>query len=80
MDAFGDGPTNPQNSKQFGDVPSEGEVFDASQYDFFGKDFVAEIELGGLEDEEGQLAPVEFDEEEEIFFNREEVIYLFIYT
>ncbi|KAE9621547.1 hypothetical protein Lal_00033087 [Lupinus albus] len=72
MDAFGDGLPNPQNSKQFGDVPSEGEVFDASQYDFFGKDFVEEIELGGLEDGEGELAPVEFDEEEEIFFNREE--------
>ncbi|OIW11669.1 hypothetical protein TanjilG_10815 [Lupinus angustifolius] len=72
MDAFGDGPPNPQNSKQVGDYPSEGEVFDASQYDFFGNNFVEEIELGGLEDEEGELAPVEFDEEEEIFFNREE--------
>ncbi|CAL0310756.1 unnamed protein product [Lupinus luteus] len=72
MDAFGDGHSNPQNSKKFGDAPSEGEVFDASQYDFFGKDFVEEIELGGLEDEQCELAPLEFDEEEEIFFNREE--------
>ncbi|KAE9590538.1 hypothetical protein Lal_00023000 [Lupinus albus] len=72
MDAFRDAPSNPQNPKQFGDVPSEGTVFDASQYDFFGKDFVEEIELGGLEDEDGELAPAEFDEDEEIFFNREE--------
>ena len=37
------------------------------------------MELGGLEDEDGELPPVEFDEEEEIFFNREEVMCLFIY-
>ncbi|KAK7243918.1 hypothetical protein RIF29_38731 [Crotalaria pallida] len=73
MDSFGGGPSNPRNPKQFGDVaPSEGAVFDASQYDFFGKDFVEEIELGGLDDEDGELAPAGFDEEEEIFFNREE--------
>lgn len=47
-------------------------VFDASQYAFFGKDFVEDVELGGLEDEEEDLAAVEFDEEE-FLFDRQEV-------
>ncbi|XP_028760453.1 protein PAT1 homolog [Neltuma alba] len=77
MDGFGagsdiqDAPT-PQNLKQLGDIPAGDAVFDASQYAFFGKDVVEEVELGGLEDEERDLPPVEFDEEEEIFFGREE--------
>lgn len=47
-------------------------MFDASQYAFFGKDFVEDVELGGLEDEEEDLAAVEFDEEE-FLFDRQEV-------
>ncbi|KAL3637583.1 hypothetical protein CASFOL_018751 [Castilleja foliolosa] len=39
-------------------------VFDASQYAFFGGDAVEEVDLGGLEDEEDDLAPVGFEEEE----------------
>lgn len=50
-------------------------VFDASQYAFFGKDVLEEVELGGLEDEEDELPPAEYDDEEEIFFGREEVTY-----
>ncbi|KAK1367228.1 Obg-like ATPase 1-like [Heracleum sosnowskyi] len=33
-------------------IDSNSTVFDASQYAFFGKDVVEEVELGGLEDEE----------------------------
>ncbi|XP_068322732.1 protein PAT1 homolog isoform X1 [Pyrus communis] len=46
---------------------SSGEVFDASQYAFFGKDSVEEVELGGLDEEEE--APVD---EEEFLYNRQE--------
>lgn len=42
-------------------------MFDASQYAFFGNDAVDEVELGGLEDEEDDVAPVGFEEEEFIF-------------
>lgn len=45
-----------------------GAVFDASQYEFFGgNDAVEEVELGGLEDEEDDVAPAGFEEEEFIF-------------
>lgn len=48
-------------------------VFDASQYAFFGKDVVEEVELGGLDDEDdsSMIAP-RFDEEE-FLFDKEEV-------
>ncbi|KAJ6724244.1 TOPOISOMERASE II-ASSOCIATED PROTEIN PAT1 [Salix viminalis] len=46
-------------------------VFDASQYAFFGKDLVEEVELGGLEDGEEDLPVVDL-EEEEFFFDRQE--------
>ncbi|XP_060209018.1 protein PAT1 homolog isoform X3 [Lycium barbarum] len=51
---------------EFGDNRSaaEQEKFDASQYAFFGNDVVEEVELGGLEDEEDDLPPVGFDDEE----------------
>lgn len=49
-------------------------VFDASQYEFFGNDVVEEVELGGLEDEEDDLAPVGF-EEEEFQFEGEQVTF-----
>lgn len=44
-----------------------GAVFDASQYEFFGNDAVEEVELGGLEDEEDDVAPAGYEEEEFIF-------------
>jgi len=50
---------------------AEDTVFDASQYAFFGKDLVEEVELGGLEDDE-ELPAVDL-EEEEFFFDRQEV-------
>lgn len=46
--------------------------FDASQYAFFDNDVVEEVELGGLEDEEGDLPPVGL-EDEEFLLDREEV-------
>ncbi|KAM5586644.1 protein PAT1 [Rosa sericea] len=58
----------PQDLNQFG-VNSSGEVFDASQYAFFGQDSVEEVELGGLEDEEETAVALE---EEEFLYNKEE--------
>ncbi|KAJ4837137.1 hypothetical protein Tsubulata_047017, partial [Turnera subulata] len=46
-------------------------VFDASQYAFFGKDLVEEVELGGLEDEEEDFPAADL-EEEEFLFGRQE--------
>nr|KYP49117.1 hypothetical protein KK1_029149 [Cajanus cajan] len=74
MDGFGagggvDGAPNTQNLRELGNAPSGGAVFDASQYAFFGKDVVQEVELGGLE-EDDIVPPVESNEEE-FFFNRE---------
>ncbi|XP_022734930.1 protein PAT1 homolog 1-like isoform X2 [Durio zibethinus] len=51
---------------QFGDTSTGVAVFDASQYAFFGKDVLEEVELGGLDDEE-DLPAVELDEEESLF-------------
>ncbi|WVZ02146.1 hypothetical protein V8G54_022952 [Vigna mungo] len=50
-----------------------GEVFDASQYVFFGKNAAEEVELGGLEDEDEYKAmlAVEFSEDD-LFINKEE--------
>ena len=48
---------------------AEGAVFDASQYAFFGK----EVELGGLEDND--RLPTLDSNEEEFFFNGEDVGY-----
>lgn len=48
-----------------------GAVFDASQYAFFGKDVVQEVELGGLEDDD--YLPTVESNEEEFVLNREEV-------
>ncbi|KAH1051678.1 hypothetical protein GLYMA_08G171800v4 [Glycine max] len=75
MDGFGGGggvggAPNAENLRELGNVSSEGAVFDASQYAFFGKEAVQEVELGGLEDD-GCLPIVESNEEE-FFFNREE--------
>ncbi|KAF2309252.1 hypothetical protein GH714_001383 [Hevea brasiliensis] len=56
---------------QFGDNSTEGAVFDASQYAFFGKDLVEDVELGGLEDEVEDLPATEFDEEEFLFGRQE---------
>lgn len=53
-------------------------VFDASQYAFFGNDVVEEVELGGLEDEEDDVAPVGF--EEEFAFEGEQVAFLSVLT
>ncbi|GAB2222817.1 hypothetical protein Drorol1_Dr00016945 [Drosera rotundifolia] len=58
-------------SVQFGDNSSEGAVFDASQYAFFGNDTVEEVELGGLEDEEEDIPAAAFDEEDYQFQENE---------
>ncbi|KAL0289327.1 UNVERIFIED_CONTAM: protein PAT11 [Sesamum angustifolium] len=52
--------TNPSSSSASGSA-----LFDASQYAFFGKDIVDEVELGGLGDEEEGL-PGGFGGEEEL--------------
>ncbi|KDP25122.1 hypothetical protein JCGZ_22657 [Jatropha curcas] len=57
--------------KQTGDNSTEDAVFDASQYAFFGKDLVEEVELGGLDDEEEALPAAELDEEEFLFGRQE---------
>ncbi|KAI3466344.1 hypothetical protein Pfo_023007 [Paulownia fortunei] len=53
-----------QDLRPFGANPTGDTVFDASQYEFFGGDVVEDVELGGLENEEDDLAPVGFEEEE----------------
>lgn len=58
--------SNHPDLNQFGDTST---VFDASQYAFFGKDVVEEVELGGLEDED---LPVAGFDEEEFLLDREE--------
>ncbi|PON77192.1 topoisomerase II-associated protein [Parasponia andersonii] len=77
MEAFESGSSiqqapNHQDLNQFGN-DSTGAVFDASQYAFFGKDVLEEIELGGLEDEEEDLpaSAAGFDEEE-FLYDKEE--------
>ncbi|WJX68203.1 hypothetical protein P8452_52594 [Trifolium repens] len=66
---IGGGP-NTGDLRQLGHVPTGGAVFDASQYAFFGKDAVQEVELGGLEDD--SHLPTFESNEEEFFFNREQ--------
>ncbi|KAG5235728.1 protein PAT1 [Salix suchowensis] len=60
-----------EQTPKIGDNSAEDTVFDASQYAFFGKDLVEEVELGGLEDGEEDLPVVDL-EEEEFFFDRQE--------
>ncbi|KAL3614869.1 hypothetical protein CASFOL_040530 [Castilleja foliolosa] len=72
MDGYGDGgymqdasklqDLTPLGANSTGGIGNS--VFDASQYAFFGGDAVEEVELGGLEDEEDDIAPVGFEEEE----------------
>ncbi|KAK6270345.1 hypothetical protein POUND7_007450 [Theobroma cacao] len=61
-----------EDLKQFGDSSTGAAVFDASQYAFFGKDVLEEVELGGLDDEEAELPAVGL-EQEEFLFDREEI-------
>ncbi|XP_044498711.1 protein PAT1 homolog [Mangifera indica] len=56
--------------KSLGDNSTDA-VFDASQYAFFGKDVVEEVELGGLEDEDDSISAPRFDEEE-FLYDKEE--------
>ncbi|KAL1184334.1 hypothetical protein V6Z11_A01G036700 [Gossypium hirsutum] len=58
-----------ENLKRFGDTST---VFDASQYAFFGKDVLEEVELGGLDDEEEDIPAVGLEDEEEFLFDRDE--------
>lgn len=52
-------------------------VFDASQYAFFGKDVVEEVELGGLEDEDDSSMTAPRFDEEEFLFDKEEVKFFY---
>ncbi|XP_027938697.1 protein PAT1 homolog isoform X1 [Vigna unguiculata] len=73
MDGFGTGGDvggvpNTEDLRQLGNVSTEGAVFDASQYAFFGSDSaVQEVELGGLEDDDDLL-----ESNGEFIVNREE--------
>ncbi|XP_022749381.1 protein PAT1 homolog 1-like [Durio zibethinus] len=60
-----------ENLNQFGDNSTGDAVFDASQYAFFGKDVLEEVELGGLDDDDEDLHTARLDEEE-FLFNQEE--------
>ncbi|KAL4310062.1 hypothetical protein GQ457_01G002910 [Hibiscus cannabinus] len=60
-----------ENPERFGDTSTGDALFDASQYAFFGKDVLEEVELGGLDDDEEDLPAVGFNDEE-FLFDREE--------
>ncbi|ONK65739.1 uncharacterized protein A4U43_C06F430 [Asparagus officinalis] len=49
-------------------IASGNAVFDASQYEFFGKDVLEEVELGGLEDDGDDTGLVENGDKEYPFF------------
>ncbi|KAL8159736.1 hypothetical protein V2J09_001273 [Rumex salicifolius] len=59
MDGFAGG--SDQDQSRLGGNSTDGSLFDASQYAFFGGDIVEEVELGGLEDEE-ELPAAGFDD------------------
>ncbi|TYI41705.1 hypothetical protein ES332_A01G044300v1 [Gossypium tomentosum] len=61
-----------ENLKRFGDTSTGDAVFDASQYAFFGKDVLEEVELGGLDDEEEDVPAVGLEDEEEFLSDRDE--------
>ncbi|KAK7342864.1 hypothetical protein VNO80_25820 [Phaseolus coccineus] len=73
MDGFGAAAPSTHDHRPLGHTSKEGEVFDASQYAFFGKNVAEEVELGGLEeqDEYKAMLAVEFNEED-LFLNKEE--------
>ena len=49
--------------------------FDASQYDFFGNNPVEEVELGGLDDDDGgDTAFVELGDEEYPLYGRDNML------
>ncbi|CAA0818535.1 Unknown protein [Striga hermonthica] len=76
MDGYGGEGSSGASSKLQGFIPvganpTGDALFDASQYEFFGGNVLEEVELGGLEDGEDDLAPAGF-EEEEFQFDKEE--------
>ncbi|BAT89823.1 uncharacterized protein HKW66_Vig0232120 [Vigna angularis] len=73
MDGFGVAAPSTDDHKPLRHTSKKGEVFDASQYAFFGKNAAEEVELGGLEDEDEYKAmlAVEFSEDD-LFINKEE--------
>ncbi|TYK01889.1 protein PAT1-like protein 1 [Cucumis melo var. makuwa] len=72
MDGFGNGArvqvaSTSEDLNRFGANSTEDALFDASQYAFFGKDVMEEVELGGLEDEEDDTLAAGIEEEEFLF-------------
>ncbi|KAG9439574.1 hypothetical protein H6P81_019739 [Aristolochia fimbriata] len=73
-----EGSPNPElkDLREFPDASSDNTRFDASQYAFFGKNVLEEVELGGLEDDdEADVRLVGFDDDEyrfSVLGNREE--------
>nr|XP_043619574.1 protein PAT1 homolog [Erigeron canadensis] len=72
MERFGGGDTQQLASNPAGGA---GELFDASQYAFFGNQVLEEVELGGLDDDEEEDIPVTKFEEEEFLLEPEEVVF-----
>ncbi|KAJ4980601.1 hypothetical protein NE237_031438 [Protea cynaroides] len=73
MDGFDGGGCIQENPyRGLVETSSENALFDASQYAFFGKDTVEEVELGGLEDEDGDIPFVGIEDEEYRLSDREE--------
>nr|DAD43608.1 TPA_asm: hypothetical protein HUJ06_001838 [Nelumbo nucifera] len=78
MDGFDDegGIEKIPNQKAFkglAESSSEDARFDASQYAFFDKDVMEEVELGGLEDEDDDVPLIGFDDDEYPLSDREEL-------
>ncbi|XP_010243929.1 PREDICTED: protein PAT1 homolog 1-like [Nelumbo nucifera] len=64
---------NQKDFKGLAESSSEDARFDASQYAFFGKDVMEEVELGGLEDEDDGVPLIGFDGDEYALSDREEL-------
>ena len=54
--------------------------FDASQYEFFGRNVLQEVELGGLEDNEDNGPAFGPADDEYHLFDKEEVIFFYMFT
>ncbi|XP_043699733.1 protein PAT1 homolog [Telopea speciosissima] len=73
MDGFDGGRGIQENPfKGLAETSSGNALFDASQYAFFGKDVLEEVELGGLEDGDGNISFAGIEDEEYRLSDREE--------
>lgn len=69
------GPVSPYSGWLIFWYPFTGDTkFDASQYAFFGNNAVEEVELGGLDDDDGDTAFVEHGDEEYPLYGRDNIL------